>query len=137
METTTVKSPDPARSDCTPAITKLKHAPTTQELVAASSVLVIGGGLVGVELAAEIAVALPHIAVSLVHPRADLCQELPPPAPSAGPPQPQGLPVMHGAPTSSGAPLPPLGPPSAGQPLPPVAAPYANGDSHHVLAPPE
>ena len=51
-----------------------------QELVAASSVLVIGGGLVGVELAAEIAVALPHIAVSLVHPRADLCQELPPPA---------------------------------------------------------
>ena len=47
------------------------------ELLIASSVLVVGGGLVGVELAAEIAVALPHIAVTLVHSHTELCNELP------------------------------------------------------------
>jgi NADH dehydrogenase FAD-containing subunit len=48
-----------------------------EELRRATSVLVIGGGLVGVELAAEVAVAMPSIAITIVHSGEELCTELP------------------------------------------------------------
>ena len=70
----------PAEHEMTLAARSATWHQAHKELAAASSVLVIGGGLVGVELAAEIAAAMPHIAVALVHPRAELCQELPPTA---------------------------------------------------------
>jgi len=48
-----------------------------EELREAKKVVIVGGGLVGVELAAEIAFAMPAILVTLVHSREELCGELP------------------------------------------------------------
>jgi NADH dehydrogenase FAD-containing subunit len=70
----------PSREELTLAHRAATWRHAHMELLEAKSVLVIGGGLVGVELAAEIAVALPHIPLTLVHSREELCVELPPAA---------------------------------------------------------
>lgn len=49
-----------------------------EELAAARTVLIVGGGPVGVELAAEIACAHPDIGITLVTSAAVLCPDLPP-----------------------------------------------------------
>ena len=67
----------PSRQELTLAHRAATWKRAHAELLKAKSVLVVGGGLVGVELAAEIAVALPLIPVTLVHSREELCVELP------------------------------------------------------------
>jgi apoptosis-inducing factor 2 len=70
----------PSPSELTMAHRAATWMQAHKQLLDASSVLIIGGGLVGVELAAEIAVALPAIGITLVHSRQELCGELPPAA---------------------------------------------------------